>query len=594
MVNVVVNFILDSAHTNYGKIEISVDTDFGILTEHFIAVEGPVGTVKSLPGIADVVAADATVLVDIPLLSNGNLMLGDYSIQVRVDEDGLGASIHDETQDFCVTAPVGHEQDLDLEILTDCYARKLVVSDNTDYPDDDTVTRTITIQHPTIAHTDDVADTVSSESEVTVSIVRSNGVAYENVSYGVTVVVQIQKDDVLTPSVMDAWTNRITWAPNPHTSQEPIVCNIDPCGIIACVDDTWQELAAKACKSAGISGLPAADKDKAFKISMNMSLYMYFLKCKNPTEASFYYDELKKLVNNCGCADPGTSPSPIGNSGIEYISGPSAYELWLAEGNTGSMSEFFDSLNPVGDWINIEAADFNTNFESSPTAPLRYRVLKSHIEFAGSFRKKPAAAIIATTPTQLLKDTFDPVDTTDDGLVPVFNETDFKTAGIFTPYNTSGEWRFGFNGDWDQTDYVKLNGLMPLDGIGTVSIVVLPGDWTDIEDSDLSSGYFVSPGQYLQYRVVDNIMHFRGVIDGVVWTTSGKELLPDTFFLSKGIRLEDDYTVPLFNDDNGGGGCVGHMRIHNTGSSEAVWVYFENGFGSDPVVFYGQVPIINV
>ena len=357
---ITVRFVIDPDDADYGKIVVDVDTDLDPASIHYLEITDP--TLSVLTALADdpEIGTDVQFKVDIPTDVDGNFVEGDYIFQLQIDDAGDTSIDYDETHTYCFEVPTQNQGILNIDVLSDCYSKTLVVTDNTSYPTGQTVTRATTIVSPTIAGEDAVADTVSAASPVTLSLVRSSGLAYWNVSYSISVHVALTISD----TTIDAeWDFGVRYAYANSNLTELVRCHNDACGIVDCVHEAISSLISSACSSGGIQALGRAKQDKYFLLNSYLAMYNYYIACKDAAKINYYYDLIKALLGECDCDDV-VGPQVIPESTIIYLNGKSAYDLWLEAGNTGTLDDFLNTLYPVGAWQSVAPADFNGSYQT--------------------------------------------------------------------------------------------------------------------------------------------------------------------------------------------------------------------------------------
>jgi len=546
-VDIKVRFVTDPASANYGRIVVTTTTDFNSSTLHKFGITGPGGLiVKAFPPTTyDDTGVIGEISAAIPLVTGGGAFLyGDYIFVVIVNEDGAGLNIFSEikTWEFCANEL---NTDLSVEVTVDCYAKKIVVNDNTSYPSLGTVSRVMRAKHPVIAGETDEADDTTTTSELIVDLTRSTGIAYENITYQLLVTSQVDLQQELEEinSGEDSWDMGIVYGMTSYNSEEKVVCNFDPCKIISCVDSRYTELLDKACKRGGLTNLNQQDASTFALLGSYLTMYNYWIRCKDYDKTNYYYNLIKALVKDCDCSVP-SGPQPIADSGVIYLTGPSAYDLWISEGNTGSLDDFFNMLYPVGQWIEIDTAIMNDNYEFGEYA-LSYRLLKTHIEFKGGFK-----AIIGYTPTNanpitLFSSDFSPAEVEPASFLPIFYEG--TCVGRFFR-DTDGEWKLWWNSDvFNDTLDNQLSGMLALKNIVPSSAPITSGDWTVFPTSAYSNSYDGSGSVSLQWRTDGRFVYIRGTFSGSGWSSGGFVVINGAYFTTLGITLEEGYYLPLID-----------------------------------------------
>ncbi len=452
-----VGFYANPSNADYGKLKVQI-TGFTATDVHALTVVDPLGdTLYSALTDPTIQGSFAIFEIDIPLDASGNFIMGDYVISVLSRTADLGTTLYSESQTYCLDIPSSY--DLSVSVTHDCYSKRLVVTDSTSYPTSESpvtyvISRTVTVQHPIIAGTDAEATTTSTDDEVIISLERSDGVAYQNVTYNVIVEVGVTKATAFSATFGVNLYYEYTTFSEAHLIQ----CANDLCGIISCVNDTIQELTAKACKYGGISNLPKTQADLLSLLMVNLAMYNFYLQCKDQTQMLYYYNQLKSLVDDCDCS-ASTAPAPIPDSGFVYLEGDSAYQVWLDQGNTGDEDAFFASIAGIGDWQDI--TEYASPYQASTTDPLRYRLLNGHVEFKGAFRRIIGSSPGIANPLTLLSNSFDPADVVDYGAVPVHKISTGEQVGIFYKDNSDGAWKIAWSTSFNSTSDQRIVGLIP-------------------------------------------------------------------------------------------------------------------------------------
>lgn len=538
MVEIKVRFVIDANDANKGKIVFDITNDYAnVATTYRVGVTGPLGVVKALPGTPDDTGLSGQVLVTIPTTSSGAYLNGNYTFRVVIDETGTGSGeTVDDTIIYCFSTSVN--QDLDTEVIVDCYSKNVVVNDNTSYPTDADIVRLITVSPPTIAYEEAQDDFTTDESQLIVDLTRDSGVAYENVAYGVLITVQVSTSEITEiNSSENNWNIGVTYAMTPYNQDEGIHCNFDPCGILECVNNEVTSILDTACKRGGIGALSKTDSDKLNLLQLYLSMYNYWRECKDYDQTNYYYDKIKALVGDCGCSAP-TGPQAIPESGIVYLRGYSAYDLWIQAGNEGTIDDFFASLYPVGEWTDVDG--YHGDYEGG-TDPLQFRILKTHIEFRGEFTGVIGGAT-SSNPFDLLL-TFAPgydVDTL--GYVVIFDGA--NNTGRLSYNSATGRWIVHWNTNFNRTHDQRVSGLIPLESVAT-SPVILHGDWTVFPSSAFDNSYDVAGGTFLQWRTDGKYVYIRGSFGGPAWASSGFTFIKASYFTGLGLTLEPNYKFPL-------------------------------------------------
>lgn len=578
---ITVRFVIDPTDADVGKIVVDVDTDLDPASIHYLEIIDPAAATVTALADDTQTGTDVQFKHSIPLDSDGAYLEGAYSFQLQIDDAGDTTIDYDETHSYTFTLPNQNQGTLDIDILSDCYSKTLIVTDNTSYPTGETVSRTVTIVSPTITGEDPVADSVQTTSPATLTLVRSSGVAYWNVTYSISVHVAL----VISDTTIDAeWDFGITYAYADLNTSELVNCDSDPCGIIDCVHESISSLISQACSGGGIAALGKATQDKYFLLNSYLSMYVHYIACKDSEKVHYYYDLLKALIGECDCLDV-VGAQVISDSTIVYLNGKSAYQLWLDAGNVGTLDDFFNTLYPVGSWQTIGASVFNGSYETG-TEALKYRILKTHIEFLGDYTAKIGAPG-AISPVEIIQSTFDPgVVLNQIGSADVSN-TDGEKVGEFYYDGTSYKVRFGSGyNDSAAADNQRIKGLVPIVNLATTDVVAGFSEWTTFPTAEYQGGFVEKVGQELEWRTDGRFLYIRGEFDGVAFLSSGSELFNVSYFTAQGLTLSEGSSVPLYETDPTAvqAQSIGYAKVNADGD---LWVYFSTAATPDGVIFTG-------
>lgn len=446
-----VRFIDDPADSNNGKIKVTM-TGGKATSTYKLGIVGPDGSsVKAFPTAIDGTGLLLIQYVDIPTINAGAYLTGEYIFQATISDTLAGPDFNEsKAYNWCPNT----DKSLSINVIADCFSKSLIIQDLTSYPTG-TLTRLITVDVPNVFNTDAVADQTSSEDEMVLSLIRSDGVAYYNVTYGV----QVTASNVVSDTTDSDWDLGYQQGYTVYSNEVLIECGQDICSVISCVDTKVKELLDGACASGGIRNMAKQDADLLQEIQVSLAMYTYWLKCSNHTNTVYYYNRLKELTGNPSCLTV-SGPTAIPDSTITYLRGRSAYEVWIDAGNTGSVEDFLDSLYPVGSWVNIASADFDADYSSDSTNPLRYRILKAHLEMLGEFVHGASEA----SGFKLLETTFDPADVETEAAFPIFNRTagGIQVGQLYKDVDNA--WKVRYSADYDSAQDQYVHGMIPLIG----------------------------------------------------------------------------------------------------------------------------------
>lgn len=537
---------LNTASLNYGKFEINMVGD-DPATDFYVGITGPGAyEVKAYPASPDNNGSTFVTAISIPLDSNGNFLQGDYIFHLRADGTGGSGTDVEDTKTFCLSFVL---KSVALSVVPDCYSKSLVITDETEYPTG-TVVRAITVSTPTIAGEEDVADVVYSTEESIIDMVRSSGNAYSGVSYSIS-----GEATVTTSEIEDDWEFGYELSYTGLTTTALIRCDTDACGIINCVNTTIQALISKACKVGGFAKLPTHEADKMVEIQTYLAMYNYYNQCRDNTNALIYYDLLKALTGDCDCGTDGVTV--IADSTFTYIRGYSAYELWVQEGNTGTMDDFFSALFPITDWAEVDSSYYINNFLQYSADKLMYRLTKAHIEFKGSF-KSDVGATSVSNPDDFLSASFDPIQVDAGGNATIRNGADH--AGYLFRDDTDDKWKIRWNTNFARPDVQQIFGQIPIDGYLTSQIQLNALGWTEVPAGQYKNSH-TSPTVAFSFKTDGKYIVFRGQILTAAHISSGLEVIDPTYWDSVGVAMEENAIVAAYNASTKI--LVGYMKVVN-------------------------------
>lgn len=562
----VIQFVIDPSDGNYGKIVIVVTTGLDPTSSFKFEITGPDGVIYALPATPDLFGSGGTFTVDIPVDSDGNWLEGAYTFRVQADEFNDGSVDLDVNNTYTWAVPADNQAALSLDVKTDCFAKYLIIDDTTAYVSTDTVTKSIVVDYPVISGETNIGDTTHTTTPVSISLVRSSGKAYENVIYAVTAHIHA----VTAVETSGAWSYTTLYAYADFAENHLVQCNKDVCGVISCIESKYSSLLDLACKTGGLRALSREDADTLMLLQSYIALYNFYVQCQDSDKVAEYYGKIKELVGDCNCPAP-TGPVEIEESNIIYLRGRSAYEVWLDAGNTGSVDDFFNSLFPVGEWIEVPDAQVSSNFDKLKDNPPMYRITKTHLEFKGGVTET-FGAIPFTTGFTLFSAAFDPFPVLEEVRVPIWNYDNGTHAALLYK-DTDGAWKvqFGLLGDWDQAGTMVLAGQMPLDGVATVATaepaIPVYTDWVEFPAAQYRNSFAQVVGNELSWRTDGRFVYFKGAFDGSTWPSSGLKIFDAAYFTSSGIELQVGAAVPIAETDATGNQAdvIGFLKVEANG-----------------------------
>ena len=535
---------------NADNIIVTVETGLGASTVNTLAITRP-GAVALT--ISPITGATATFSVPIPLDSNDEYLYGTYSLSLISNDPATSGVEYSATKTFSF-------QDLSGQLLVDAYAdyfiKKIVVEDNTDYPSG-TPSKSFVVVSPKISGEANVADITLTDTG-SVSMTRASGVAYNNVTY------RVRPSATLETSTIDAeWDLGGVYA---YTADD-IEVNVvyDDCGLLDCVHTKIVEIEDAACVSGGFTALPTGTKELHSRLQMYLSMYNNAKSCRDAKKANYYRKKIESLVGTCNCTVADTIP--VGNT--VYLDGKSAYDLWLEEGNTGSIDDFLNTLNPVGNWELVPEADFDPDFETDPDDPLRYRVTRDGIQFAGKFIR--VAASDPVSPFTVLLNTFNPGNAVLEAPIPVYSDS-FRPVGSFCKWTNT--WVMYADVTLAGNPSRIVSGKIPWEGVLTTLDYSFERTFTPFTNAEISG----NPNINLSWAKDQNFLYIKGS-----WTANttpgsggGLELIDQSVFTTIGVAPKTGFYATIYATD-------GANEFENIG-----YAVFDGGitlFNQDPTTY---------
>lgn len=461
---ITVDAIVLPADANYGKLKITVlndGADFGGSpdTTVEIGVVGPLTTIKTITETTPDFdhrnpspPEDYFIYVDMDTTTDGDFAKGNYTVSVFLKNEGTPTGLDEKTEsntfDFQPLVPQNIIPSVDVKM--DCFVNKLIIEDQTNYGSYTISSRELRIGHPNIPNVATPADTTTADLQITVDI------SYEYVAYDITLDV-----DVSTQSVDGNFTYNLLENVTYYESKD-IVCDVDLCDLIDCIDKINDDFYAKAQKAGGVSEVSDADKDLYLQLMTTLSLYNNHVYKKSARKQQSLYEQLKALIFDCDCdCDTPTQPRILSTpDGTVYITGDSAYQVWLDEGNSGTEADFLASLNVAGAWTLIGPADYDSDYQQASGNGVYYRLLNGHVEFKGAFTKQiTAGAAPIPSKIKIFENTL-VIDVDTEGRIPVWNETAGCVGSFYR--DTDGAWYIDAVSGYNNTDDQRITGQLPL------------------------------------------------------------------------------------------------------------------------------------
>lgn len=550
------------------NIIVSVENELGASTVNTLAITGPAG---ALPAISNITGATATFSVPIPTDSDDAYLYGTYSFDVTANHPSTSGVEFNETRIF-------NFQDLSGDLLVEAYAdpfiKRLVVEDITDYPTG-TVTRDFIVISPRITGETNVSDTTITAATGSVTMIRSTGVAYNNVTYRVRPSATLE-----TSSIAGVWDAGGIYE---YTADDiEVTVKYDSCGLLDCVHTKLLDIDNQACISGGFSSLPSGTKELYSQLQLYLGMYNNADACRDAKKVDYYREKIEGLVGTCNCTVSTTIP--VNNT--VYLAGQSAYEIWLGEGNSGSEEDFLNTLNPVGNWTNVPAADFDPDFETDSDDPLRYRVTRDGLQFAGKFVR--VAASDPVSPFTVLLNTFAPGNVVLEAPIPVYSDS-FRTVGSFCKWTNT--WVMYADVTLAGNPSRIISGKIPWEGVLTTLDYSFERTFTPFTNAQISG----NPNINLSWAKDSNFFYIKGsfTCNSIVTGGGAIELITAATFLALGVTLTSSVKAPIF-------ATTGSDEFEQIGYAET-----QGGlalYNSDPVAypswaaltpsFYMQIPLM--
>jgi hypothetical protein len=502
------------------NIIVVVENGLGASTVNTLSITRP-GSVALT--ISPITGATATFSVPIPLDSDDNYLYGTYTLGLTANDPDDSGVEYNETTTFNFQDLSG---ELSIEAYADIFIKKIVVKDNTEYPDG-TVDKSLVVVSPKITGETNVADITLTDTG-SVTMVRSSGVAYNNVTY------RVLPSATLETSIIDEdWDLGGVYA---YTGDDIEVKVLDDdCGLLDCVHTKLVEIDDAACVSGGFTALPTGTKELYSKLQMYLSMYNNAKTCRDAEKTTYYRAKIESLVGTCNCVVSDTIPE----NNTVYLNGKSAYDLWLEEGNTGSIDDFLNTLNPVGNWELVPEADFDPDFETDPDDPLRYRVTRDGIQFAGKFIR--VAASDPTSPFIVLLSTFDPGNVVLEAPIPVYSDS-YRTVGSFCKQSTT--WVMYADVTLAGNPSRIVSGKIPWEGVLTSLDYSFERTFTPFTNAQISG----NPNVSLSWAKDANFLYIKGtwIANTTPGSGGGLELINSSVFTTIGVAPKTGFYATIY------------------------------------------------
>lgn len=352
------------SETDYNKVIVSVEHDgavppSGNPAEYFLKITDPDGDVIKDSDFETVdfeldTGEDIQVEYALPVDTDGLALEGEYTFILRKK---VGDAFGDYTAVFDFSR---NTINADLQVSYDCYLGKLIVRDLTSYTgyDED---RLITVRHPAIPNVTPVDDTTSDEATLTVDL------THEYVTYQVTLETDtsITEDQEINVAEYEGEGSEdfsfIVLETVTASSTTEIVCDLDSCDLVGCIDSKLSDIYTKICQAGGIHSLSKAEQEFYTVVSTLLSMYTFYRKCKNQSKAREYYDRIKEYLDGCDC-DCSTSPKTLSRAeNIVYLQGDDGLGAdfeWFdgtRDGDTGVFQYGVQAGQIL--WINFRGTD---------------------------------------------------------------------------------------------------------------------------------------------------------------------------------------------------------------------------------------------
>ena len=577
------NFHLRPLDTvNYGKLEVHVpfDDDYGSGNQNVevrIGITGPLGQeLKAYPVAPDFVYSTPgsfNTFVDIPLISGGSAgdwLQGNYIVRVNLTANPPVNGNFEDIVTFYFMPSVDSIVTDNLDVIFDCFARKFVATDNTDYSQVTFNDRQLTVQTPLVPGQPAPSPITSSEQQLQTDLL------YEYANYTAGLSSNITTLTTVAPPTNSygTWNWSILEEISAAITKE-VVCDLDGCGILSCYGMFHDNVYNMAAIKGGLMGINEATRDLYTQVTGSVNLWLLYKMCQDTANMAIQYDKIKVLLKAAGCECATiVGPKVIEQSaGITYITGPSVYDLWLQQGNEGTIDDFFASLNPVTAWTDVPDVDFEQqNQQSLPK--LQYRQTTRHLEFRGAFIRTVSHGTQPLPGTRvLLESTFAPATIEDGSVIPLYNE-DAGNVGYFYQDTNDGTWKIrevlGFNATINTT----ISGMLPTVGsLITSGVTTTP--WVLMPDAQLL-GFESVGSDPMYYKVYPQYIAFRGSMTSFN-PISGQtitKLIDVAFFTSLGIQVEQSGYGAVVNTGGTNNEYLGVVRMQ----SDGVYLYTASNY----------------
>lgn len=310
-----------------GEISISVN-NFPSGSEFSIIVTSPLGGVVGTLGTFDV--SNPAFSVAIPT-QNGVELEGTYSFETTAGVNLPIANEFNTTHKYCPF------RSINTEVSYSCGDRKISYSDNSNYPDDTTVTRVVEL-----VSTDDTVvfdEEFATEDEIF-------DIVYGGVEYKASTTATVVYDDI---SVVSGDTD-IVFGVTVVLEQDVSVtveCYDTLCLLSDCINAFYNKIKDKVLEAGGFEYISKSLKDKYFVVTSMLMVHKIGTECSNTEMQKSAFQKIKETLNCdcCGCDEKPYVLQVSSDSELDVVSG----DNWITRSKTNTTITlgFNDSLIPV-------------------------------------------------------------------------------------------------------------------------------------------------------------------------------------------------------------------------------------------------------
>lgn len=315
-----IRFVNDASDATYNKkikLTMSGPTSAGTTYRYWVKVVSPSGAVvKDYAATPGTTSPDATSLsnatanfaVTIPLDLDGSYLAGSYKIYISYDSTSPSTAVLEvyATVSYApkVTPSSAAGSDVVLSGTVSCITGTVTATDETDYSGYTMTSRSLMLKAPA------VAGAATQPTDVTTGGGTVNTVtAWSGVTWNALLTVMRKVVHAL-PGDFTEFTAIETIEQTVNTVAIPVNCDLDFCGLAACLEEKFLAVEDQACQSGGWGNVSSQEKDDLQRAMSMCHLAFTYHRCGNSAKAEEWYAKAADALScDCGCGC-GSSAAP--------------------------------------------------------------------------------------------------------------------------------------------------------------------------------------------------------------------------------------------------------------------------------------------